>query len=146
MVEHLWQDGILPTSSSFPVFNEAVSFQEYSEQVTVKLLLLDRLDEIYEIQTSVPDNKWEMESHQRIGIFGVPFEERWSSLGIPLSIDGQQHPYDNGSSDESIARLGGTIILRRSTSNTQGLYSSLTDLLDLSFLGRHGGSRKLCVP
>ncbi|KAI9775945.1 MAG: hypothetical protein M1816_005657 [Peltula sp. TS41687] len=108
----------------------SATYQEFADDITAKLLLLDRFGACHDIRFSAQDDDWSREYHERTGIPLAVYKENLEKLRTLPSTDKAAYPYGDRTTDEQLSDWG----LPPNPSGSSSLTASLT--------GRCGGSKR----
>lgn len=87
---------------AYPETKSFATYQEIADDVTAKLLLLDRFGACHEIRFSAQDDDWTREYHERTGIPLAVYKERLEKLRTIPSTDKTAHPFGDRTTDEQL--------------------------------------------
>ncbi|KAI9751939.1 MAG: hypothetical protein M4579_005822 [Chaenotheca gracillima] len=110
-----------------------VSYEQFTEEVKAKLMLLDKFGSQHNVQFSAQEDDWEAEYHARTGIPRATFSARLQLLRSIPSSDATTHPFGDRTTDAQLKIWGQA----PASPSSSGLVTTLKG----SMRGRHGGTK-----
>lgn len=107
---------------------DSKTYQELADDITAKLLLLDRFGACHDIEFSAQDDDWTRDYHERTEIPLAVYKERLEKLKTIPSTDISAHPFGDRTTDKQLQE--------------RGLPPNPSPSLTTSLRGRCGGSAR----